>query len=216
MADNKNIGVLVSGGGTNLQSIIDKIHFGSCNATITCVISNIPDVYALQRAHDAGIPHLAINHLNHSDRQSFELELIKKLKEFNVNIVLLAGFMRVLESTFIDAFLGQILNIHPSILPKFTGLHTHQRAINANEKEHGCSVHFVTRELDGGPVILQSKVPIFKDDDSSTLAKRVLEQEHIIYPMCTQWLCENKIYYRNGQAYYEDNPLTKPLILDEL
>ena len=216
MATNNNIGVLVSGGGTNLQSIIDNIHLASCDASIACVISNVPDVYALQRASNANIPNLVINHKNFSNREAFEREIINTLNEYNVDTVLLAGFMRILEATFINAFAGQILNIHPSILPKFTGLRTHQRAIDADEKEHGCSVHFVTTELDGGPVILQAKVPVINGDDSESLAKRVLEKEHIIYPMCVQWLCENKIYYQNGQAYYDNKILNKPLLLDEL
>ena len=165
MATSNKIGVLVSGGGTNLQSIIDNIHLGSCDASIACVISNVPDVYALQRAGNANIPNLVVNHKDYPSREAFEHELINKLNEFNVDIILLAGFMRFLESTFITAFEGRILNIHPSILPKFTGLHTHQRAIDANEKEHGCSVHFATTELDGGPVIIQAKVPIINGDD---------------------------------------------------
>ena len=212
----KKIGVLVSGGGTNLQSLIDNIHQGTCNAEIACVISNIPDVYALQRASQANIPGQVIRHQAYPDRRQFELELLNTLHQYHVDIVCLAGFMRVLESTFIDAFAGQILNIHPSLLPKFTGLHTHQRAIDAHEKTHGCSVHFATRELDGGPVILQSKVPVIEHDTADSLARRVLEKEHVIYPLCVQWLCENKIHYSNGLAYYENKPLQTPLLLEEL
>ena len=212
----KKIGVLVSGGGTNLQSLIDKIHQGPCQAEIACVISNIPEVYALQRAAKANIPGQVIQHQAFPDRREFELELLNILQEYHVEIVCLAGFMRVLESTFIDAFTGHILNIHPSLLPKFTGLHTHQRAIDAHEKTHGCSVHFATRELDGGPVILQSKVSVLEEDTAESLARRVLEKEHLIYPKCVEWLCENKIHYSNGLAYYENKPLLAPLLLEEL
>lgn len=216
MAAKNKIGVLVSGGGTNLQSLIDTIHQGQCDAEIACVISNVPEAYALQRASDANIPALLINHKDYPDRQQFELELINKLQQHQTTIVCLAGFMRVLESTFIHAFEGKILNIHPSLLPKFTGLHTHQRALDAHEKSHGCSVHFATRELDGGPVILQARVPVFEEDNADLLASRVLEKEHVIYPLCVQWLCENRIHYSNGLAYYENKPLHKPLLLDEL
>ncbi len=213
---NNKIGVFVSGGGTNLQSIIDNIHFGNCDANIECVISNKPDVYALKRAEQASIPHHVVQHDDYVSRQAFEHALIEVLDKHNVNMVILAGFMRVLESHFIQRYMGRILNIHPSLLPKFSGLHTHQRALEAGEKIHGCSVHFATAELDGGPVILQASVPVLEDDTVETLAARVLEKEHVIYPLCVKWLCENKIYYQDGIAYFSNSPLTTPLQLDQL
>ena len=210
------IGVLVSGGGTNLQSIIDHIHLGACNATIECVISNVADVYALTRAQQAGISSHVVSHKNYDSRATFESVLIDTLEKHNVNTVVLAGFMRVLENTFISHYLGRVLNIHPSILPKYPGLHTHQRAIESGDSSHGCSVHFATAELDGGPVILQASVPVLSDDTPQSLAKRVLEKEHIIYPKCVQWLCESKIHYENGDAYFRGSKLTKPLQLQDI
>ena len=211
-----NIGVLVSGGGTNLQAIIDKIHFGSCDAQIRCVISNVPEVYALTRAKNASIPSQVIPHDQFSSRSEFENALIDAMDIFDVDMVLLAGFMRVLEKTFIARYRGRILNIHPSLLPDFRGLHTHQRALDAGVDKHGCSVHFATTELDGGPVILQASVPVLSTDDADSLAARVLEQEHIIYPKCIEWLCEGKIHFQDGDAYFEQQRLEHPLQLDTL
>lgn len=211
-----SIGVLVSGGGTNLQAIIDKIHLGACNAQIRCVISNVPDVYALQRAKEAAIPSQVIKHTDYSSRSEFENALIDAMDIFDVDMVLLAGFMRILDKTFISRYRGRILNIHPSLLPEFPGLHTHQRALDAATEKHGCSVHFATAELDGGPVILQASVPVLSSDDAITLAARVLEKEHIIYPMCVEWLCEGKIHFQDGNAFYNQERLECPLQLETL
>lgn len=210
------IGVLVSGGGTNLQSIIDNIHLGDCAAEIECVISNIADVYALTRAEKAGISHHVVSHKDFSHRATFEQALIDTFDRYGVDTIVLAGFMRVLESTFISRYSGRILNIHPSLLPKYSGLHTHQRALDNGDSSHGCSVHFATMELDGGPVILQASVPVLDGDNAEQLAQRVLEKEHIIYPKCVQWLCENRIYYKEGCAYFNEQPLDTPLQLDQL
>lgn len=212
----KNIGVLVSGGGTNLQSIIDQIHFGSSDGKICCVISNVADVYALKRAHDANIPSLVIDHKEFEHRTDFEKALLQELTQQNIDILILAGFMRVLSEKFTKEFAGKCLNIHPSLLPDFPGLHTHQRALDATVDKHGCSVHFVTGELDGGPVILQASVPVHADDDAQSLAARVLEKEHIIYPRCIEWLCTEKIYLQNGHVYFQDTLLTEPLRLEDL
>lgn len=210
------IGVLVSGGGTNLQSIIDNIHFGDTNATIECVVSNKKNVYALTRAEQASIANHVVQHGDFISRQTFEQALITILDQHEVDIVVLAGFMRVLGSHFIQHYSGRILNIHPSLLPKYSGLHTHQRALDDGEKTHGCSVHFATAELDGGPVIIQASVSVLENDTEETLAARVLEKEHIIYPLCVKWLCENKIAYRDSVAYYDNKPLVIPLQLDQL
>ena len=211
-----SLGVLVSGGGTNLQAIIDKIHFGPCDANISCVISNTENAYALTRASKASIHHTVIPHTHFATKDNFETELIRELDKHHVDIVILAGFMRVLGNVFVSRYLGRSLNIHPSLLPELSGLHTHQRALDQGLSKHGCSVHFVTTELDGGPVILQASVPVFDNDDANTLAKRVLEKEHIIYPKCVEWLCTKKIALTDGLAYYENRPLNKPLQLDEI
>ena len=212
---NTKIAVLVSGGGTNLQAIIDKIHFGNCPAEIACVISNKTDVYALTRAAKAEIISHVIKHGDYKTRQEFEKALISTLDQHGVDIIVLAGFMRVLGKTFINAYSGKILNIHPALLPNFPGLNTHQRAIDAGVNTHGCSVHFVTEELDGGPVILQAEVEILADESAEDLAKRVLEKEHIIYPRCIEWLVDKKIMLRNQQTYYEDKLLNQPLLLED-
>jgi phosphoribosylglycinamide formyltransferase-1 len=217
MSESANkIGVLVSGGGTNLQSIIDNIHLGDCAAEIECVISNVADVYALTRADNANIPNHVISHKEFSSRADFEQALIATLDQYDVDVIVLAGFMRILESTFISHYPGRILNIHPSLLPKYSGLDTHQRSLESGDSSHGCSVHFATTELDGGPVILQASVPILKNDNAEILAKRVLEKEHIIYPKCVQWLCENRIYYKQGCAYFDNEKLDAPLQLEQL
>ncbi|MFK7795544.1 MAG: phosphoribosylglycinamide formyltransferase [Gammaproteobacteria bacterium] len=217
MSESANkIAVLVSGGGTNLQSIIDNIHLGDCAAEIECVISNVADVYALTRADNANIPHHVISHKDSSSRAEFEQALISKLDSYDVDMIVLAGFMRILESTFISHYPGRILNIHPSLLPKYSGLNTHQRVLESGDSSHGCSVHFATTELDGGPVILQASVTILDNDDAQILAKRVLEKEHIIYPKCVQWLCENRIYYQQGCAYFDNQRLTSPLQLEKI
>lgn len=213
MSTVNKIGVLVSGGGTNLQAIIDNIHFGSCNAEIACVISNVTDAYALTRAKQANIPNLVIQHGDYESRTAFETALIEVLQQHQVNIIALAGFMRILGPTLVSEYLGNILNIHPALLPNFPGLNTHQRALDAGVAQHGCSVHFVTEELDGGPVILQAPVDVLADDTAEVLAKRVLEKEHIIYPQCIEWLCDGKIKLQGASAYFEDGHLEQPLLL---
>ena len=210
------IGVLVSGGGTNLQSIIDQIHLSPFDASISCVISNRPDAYALQRAQQAAIPHHVVKHGDYTQRVDFETALISVFEQYQVDLVCLAGFMRVLEPGFIAHYEGRILNIHPSLLPHFRGLHTHQRALDQQHTQHGCSVHFATAELDGGPLVLQAHETILKDDTAESLAARVLVKEHIIYPMCIKWLCEGTIFCKNEIAYHAGKPLKQPLRLDEI
>lgn len=210
------IGVLVSGGGTNLQSIIDQIHLNSFDATISCVISNRPDAYALERAQQAAIPHYIIEHGNYRSRVDFEKALISVFAQHAVDLVCLAGFMRVLEPGFIAHYEGRILNIHPSLLPHLRGLHTHQRALDNHHKQHGCSVHFATAELDGGPLVLQAYETILVNDTAESLAARVLVKEHIIYPMCIKWLCDGTIYCKDEIAYHNGKPLAQPLRLDEI
>ncbi len=207
------IAVLISGGGSNLQSIIDHVTQGHINASIACVISNNPDAYGLERAKQAQIPTHIIEHNNYPSRESFEQELIKTLAVYNIKLIVLAGFMRVLGATFINEYPGKVLNIHPSLLPKFTGLHTHARALEANETVHGCSVHFVTTELDEGPLIIQAKVNIEDADTADELAARVLEKEHVIYPLAVKWFCEKKLSMQQDHAYFENTILHEPILL---
>ena len=174
--------VLISGNGSNLQAIIDAINNASLNAKIQAVISNQPDAYGLQRAQQAGITTEVLQHEDFPDRDSYDLALQTIVDQFQPKLVVLAGFMRILTKAFVSHYEGKLLNIHPSLLPKYRGLNTHQRALEADEKEHGATVHFVTHELDGGPAILQARVRVNPEDSAETLAKRVLEQEHKIYP----------------------------------
>lgn len=207
------IAVLISGGGSNLQSIIDHIEQGHINAELACIISNNPDAYGLVRAQNENIPTYVIEHKNHATREAFELELIKTLDVYNIELIILAGFMRVLSPTFINEYHGNILNIHPSLLPKYTGLHTHARALEAEDSEHGCSVHFVTSELDDGPLVIQAKVKVEKSDTVDMLAARVLEKEHIIYPLSVKWFCEKRLAFKNNKAYLDDSILDKAVLL---
>jgi len=207
------IAVLISGGGSNLQSIIDHVTQGHINASIACVISNNPDAFGLKRAEKANIPTHVIEHKNHSSREAFEQELISTLAVYSIKLIVLAGFMRVLSPTFVNEYPGKILNIHPSLLPKFTGLHTHERVLSAGEAEHGCSVHFVIDELDEGPLVIQAKVNVENDDTIDSLASRVLEKEHIIYPLAVKWFCDNRLSLEGDIAHMDDKPLTQAVLL---
>jgi len=188
-----NLVVLISGGGSNLQAIIDSIKNNNLDATIKSVISNKSDAFGLQRANKAGIATDIIENKDYPDRESYDLQLIKTIIKYNPDLIVMAGFMRILSEGFINHFTGKMINIHPSLLPKFKGLHTHKRALEAGESEHGLTIHYVTAELDSGPILKQVKVPVFKSDSEEILANRVLEQEHIAYPEVIQWIAENKL-----------------------
>lgn len=174
--------ILISGRGSNMQSIIAAINAGAINAEVAAVISNRPDAVGLALAAKAGIATELVNHRDFDSREAFDRQLAQRIDYHAPDFVILAGFMRILTAEFVTHYQGKLINIHPSLLPKFKGLNTHQRAIDAQETEHGASVHFVTAELDDGPVILQAKVPVLKEDSAETLAARVLAQEHKLYP----------------------------------
>ena len=192
--------VLISGSGSNLQALIDGVTNGELPIAITAVISNRPDVLGLTRASQAGIPTLVLDHKSFADRQAFDAELMRQIDAYQPELVVLAGFMRILTSEFAQHYLGRMLNIHPSLLPKYQGLHTHQRALDAGEKVHGVTVHFVTAELDGGPAVIQALVPVLPGDDATLLAQRVQRQEHIIYPLAVKWFAEGKLKMTDGKA----------------
>ena len=183
--------VLISGNGSNLQSIIDNAP--GIDLNISCVISSNSDAYGLKRAEKAGIPTAVIDYKLFDSRFKADKEIMKVIDDSRAEVIILAGYMRILSSEFIDSYLGKILNIHPSLLPKFKGLNTHQRAIDAAEKIHGASVHFVTEELDGGPVIAQSIVEIESTDNTKSLASKVLNKEHILYPRIIYWYTQGRI-----------------------
>lgn len=190
----KNIVVLISGSGSNLQAIIDACSAGLIkNSQITAVISNKENAYGLERARNANIEAIHIAPNQYADREQYDEALADCIEQFKPDVVILAGFMRILSADFVRRFKGKMLNIHPSLLPKYPGLNTHQRAMDAGDDVHGTSVHFVTEELDGGPVILQARVPIFDNDTVEEVTARVQKQEHAIYPLVTQWLAENRL-----------------------
>ncbi len=183
--------VLISGNGSNLQALMDHSDEGAYS--VCAVISNKADAFGLQRASKAGIPTRVIDHRDYADRLSFDQRLIEEIDSFSPKLVVLAGFMRILSPEFVQHFAGKILNIHPSLLPAYRGTHTHERVLEAGEKEHGVSVHFVTEELDGGPVVLQATVPVNSDDTAITLAERVFKQEHRIYPKAVAWFAAGRL-----------------------
>jgi phosphoribosylglycinamide formyltransferase 1 len=189
----KSIVILISGRGSNLGAILDA----KLPAKLSLVISNNPDAAGLKLAEKHGVPTLTIDHRIFSSREQFDQALIEAIAPHAPDLVLLAGFMRVLSDKFVNRFRDRLLNIHPSLLPAFAGLNTHARALKAGVKIHGCSVHFVTSTLDGGPIIAQAAVPVLPDDDEKTLASRVLAQEHRIYPKAIRWFLEGKLLLAN-------------------
>jgi phosphoribosylglycinamide formyltransferase-1 len=205
----KSIVVLVSGNGSNLQAIIDDISQQKINGKIAAVIANKENAYGLIRAENAGIPAIFIDHNNFASREEYDAKMIECINEFSPSLIVLAGFMRILTPTFVEHFQGRMLNIHPSLLPKYKGLHTHQRAIDAGDNEHGVSVHFVTPELDGGPVVLQSKVPIFDQQDMQELADRVQQQERQMYPLVIKWFCEDRLKMIDNNAVLDNQILAQ-------
>ncbi|AKA85582.1 phosphoribosylglycinamide formyltransferase [Pseudomonas synxantha] len=185
--------VLLSGTGSNLQALIDSTRIGDSPVRIAAVISNRSDAYGLQRARDAGIDTRSLDHKAFDGREAFDRALIELIDAFEPKLVVLAGFMRILSADFVRHYEGRLLNIHPSLLPKYKGMHTHQRALDAGDSEHGCSVHFVTEELDGGPLVVQAVVPVESGDSAQTLAQRVHTQEHRIYPLAVRWFAEGRL-----------------------
>lgn len=187
------LGVLASGGGSNLQSIIDQCQQCQLDAEIVLVLCNNPDAGALQRAEQAGLPHTCINHRDFKDRQSFDQAVISTLQEAGVELVVLAGFMRIISEVFVAAFPQRIINIHPALLPAFPGLHVQKKALEYGARFSGCTVHFVDTGVDTGPIIIQAVVPILDDDTEATLSARILQQEHQIYPKAIQLIAEGRV-----------------------
>jgi len=193
MADLLKLGVLISGNGSNLQSIIDHIEKGSLKAAIKIVISNNPDAYGITRAEKHGIPFLVLKNGDFKNKEDFDAELVKILKDNGVELVILAGFMRIITPAFLKAFSGKIMNIHPALLPSFPGLHGQKQAMEYGVKFSGCTVHFVDDGVDTGPIIIQSVVPVHDDDTEDTLAERILKEEHKIYPQAIQLFADGRL-----------------------
>lgn len=203
----KNIVVLISGNGSNLQAIIDACKQKKINATIRAVFSNKADAFGLERAREADIPAHALTADLFASREAFDHELMQEIDAYAPDLVVLAGYMRILSPAFVAHFAGRLINIHPSLLPKYPGLHTHRQALENGDTEHGTSVHFVTDELDGGPVILQAKVPIFEGDTEADITDRVQTQEHAIYPLVVSWFTEGRLAMRDNRAWLDGVPL---------
>jgi phosphoribosylglycinamide formyltransferase 1 len=211
-AHRKSLVVLVSGGGTNLQAIIDAVADGRINATIAAVISNREQAGALERARADGITTHFIDPAQFHDRDAYDAQLIECIDRHAPDLVVLAGYMRILSESFIDHYAYRILNIHPSLLPALKGLQTHRRALEAGFDRHGASVHFVSNELDSGPVVIQATVPVLATDTETTLAARVLECEHEIYPVAIGWYIDSRLEYAGSKIMLDHKPLNEPLL----
>lgn len=208
--------VLISGSGTNLQAFIDAIGRDELNAQICAVISNRPGVGGLTRAEQAGIETKVLDHTEFDSREAFDQALMALIDTFNPQLVILAGYMRILTGDFVTHYHQRMLNIHPSLLPHYKGLNTHQRALDAGDREHGCSVHYVTEELDDGPVILQAAVPVLAGDDAAALAARVQEKEHVIYPLAVNLIASGRLQFSGETLLLDGNELEQPLQLDAI
>ncbi|MEH6687580.1 MAG: phosphoribosylglycinamide formyltransferase [Halopseudomonas sabulinigri] len=199
--------VLISGSGTNLQALIDDLAGQGSLASIVGVIANKADAYGLQRAANAGIATRTLSHRDFVDRAAFDQALQREIDAFNPDLILLAGFMRILTADFVKHYRGRLLNIHPSLLPKHKGLQTHQRALDEGDLEHGATVHFVTEELDGGPLILQSRIKIIQGDDAASLATQVQQQEYLLFPLVVRWFAADRLHLNHDRACLDGGPI---------
>ncbi len=206
--------VLVSGRGSNLRAIDARIAAGELPARILAVLSDREDAAALAWAAERGLATGAVPQRQYADRAAFDAALGNVIAGYAPALVVLAGFMRILGAPLVERFAGRMLNIHPSLLPKYPGLHTHRRVLEAGDAEHGASVHFVTTELDGGPVVLQARVPVLPGDDEAMLAQRVLVQEHRIYPLAIRWFAEGRLRFDGGVVRFDGRPLAAPLLVN--
>src|SRR5690554_7723991 len=205
--------VLASGSGTNLQALIDASRERDFPGDIVAVGCNKPGAFALERAAQANIKTFVVNHKDYGSREEFDGALMAEILRHNPDLVVLAGFMRILTSDFVRAFRGRMLNIHPSLLPAYTGLNTHQRVLEAGDRTHGVSIHFVTAELDGGPVIAQAEVAVAEDDTPESLAEKVQQQEHVLYPIVVRWFCEGRIQLGAEGVLFDGAPIERPMRL---
>lgn len=201
------IAVLVSGSGSNLQALIDA----NLSGEIVGVISNKANAYALERAKNASIATAVIEHQQYPTRESFDSAMHQQLIDWQVDLVILAGFMRILSAPFVQAWEGKMLNIHPSLLPHYKGMHTHQRVLNTGDVFHGCTVHYVTAELDAGQALAQGVLKVAQHDTVETLAQRVHQLEHLIYPQVVEWICTQNMKMTEQGVFYRQKPLKQPI-----
>jgi len=207
--------VLISGSGSNLQALIDAGARGDIDLGISLVISNVDGVRGLQRAELAGIDTLVVRNADFVSRAAFDAELMRAIDSCSPDVIILAGFMRILGAEFVARYLGRLLNIHPSLLPAYPGLNTHRRVLEAGDEWHGCTVHFVTAELDAGPPLIQGRLRVSPDDDASRLAERVLELEHRIYPIAADLVAAGRAVYDGERVTLDGAPLDRPLLIEE-
>lgn len=199
--------ILISGSGSNMLSIVESVKTQQIDAEIAAVISNKADAKGIEKAQQQNIATEIVEHTKFSSQSDFEQALSQHIDEYEPDLIVLAGFMRILSADFVNRYLGKLLNIHPSLLPKYPGLHTHKRALEAGDKEHGATVHFVIPDLDAGPNIVQAVVKVQEDDNEASLQKRVLEQEHIIYPIVINWYVCGRIQFKDNQALFDNKQL---------
>ena len=202
--------VLISGNGSNLQAIIDAVHQEALPVELRAVISNNPHAYGLERARQAGIATQVLSHKNFPNRESFDRGLQQLIDSYQPELLVLAGFMRILGEPFVRHYEGRMINIHPSLLPNYRGLNTHSRALQAGETQHGATVHFVTHELDGGAAVIQATVPVLANDTPESLAARVLQQEHKIFPLAVRWFAEGRLKLSGNTAMLDGHVLERP------
>jgi phosphoribosylglycinamide formyltransferase-1 len=206
--------VLISGSGSNLQSFIDRASSGDIDLDLSVVFSNRPDAYGLVRAKNVGIATACIEHSLYSDRENFDRAVAAALDQWQPNLLVLAGFMRILSPWFVAHYAGRVLNIHPALLPAYPGLDTHQRVLDAGERWHGSTVHFVTEELDGGPRVLQGRLPVDANETAEELCARVQVVEHQIYPEAANWFGQDRLEFRDGAAWLDGDLLENPVVSD--
>ncbi|QGM21249.1 phosphoribosylglycinamide formyltransferase [Spiribacter sp. 2438] len=204
------IAVLISGSGSNLQALLDAIAGGEIAGRIVRVISNRAEAGGLERARRAGVETEVLPHGDYPDRETYDAALAARLNTVSPDLVVLAGFMRILSDGFVEAFQGRLVNIHPSLLPAYRGLHTHARALQAGDREHGCSVHYVIPALDAGPVIAQASLPVHETDTPESLETRVRTLEHRLYPLVVRWIADGRVAMRAGRVCLDGEPLSRP------
>lgn len=208
--------ILISGRGSNMQAILQQAGNGELAVEVRAVISNNPTASGLQLAHTAGVTTAVVDHRLIPDRAQYDQALRASIDRYQPGLVALAGFMRILTPAFVQHYLGRLLNVHPSLLPAFPGLDTHRRALQAGVTRHGASVHFVTEELDGGPIIAQASVPVYAQDDADSLGARVLALEHQLYPTVIGWFADGRLAYRHSNVWLDGQVLTQPRQLELL
>jgi phosphoribosylglycinamide formyltransferase-1 len=208
--------ILISGRGSNMRALIERSSADASAYSVSAVISDKPDAGGLGVAQQMGVAVRSLPAGKGTERAAYDAALASVIDEYSPALIVLAGFMRILSAPFVERFAGRILNIHPSLLPKYTGLHTHRRALEAQETEHGVTVHFVSEQLDGGPRVLQARVPVLPTDTESSLSERVLAQEHLVYPLAVNWFCQGRLRWSAGKAWLDGKPLDHPVQLAEI